>query len=444
MLSERQKSSPRGPRSLGAALVVAASLLATTAAVAQPNTNAEYVPEEEQAKSGAEEGVDGMLSLSANINLASNKDVVGQPDGFSTLFGLGVTAGLDYIHDRHELRNTIKITESFARTPALEQFVKNSDSLELESLYNYFLASWTGAYGQLRFEAPMFTTNQVTQEPTDYVVQNNDDSTSTFENISQFELSGPFQPTSLFQSVGWFAEPIRKDEFHLSGRFGFGGRETFADGVIAIDDDPNTEDVVEAQELETVLQGGLEAFLGAKGTINEGRISYNAGLTGLLPLLNNDPQDRSATELFRVGVTAGLTFNAFDWLSADYNLKVLRDPQLIDKTQVHNSFLITFKYALIERGKGSQEKRPPTLEEQLDKAREKEDEAEEEVQELEQKLEEQRQQKEKEADEAKKQAEEAEKEAQQAKKEAEEAQRQAEEADDTTDDTTDETGEEQN
>jgi hypothetical protein len=126
---------------------VAVGLLASTSvAFAQ----AQIVPTD--GIKGAEktdlEGWSPVLGVTGTISLTSNRSVVGQVDGFSTLFGLGVTGGADYVNGRHIMRSTLSINESFARTPVVDEFVKTNDVVKLEGLYNYFLTQELGLYGR--------------------------------------------------------------------------------------------------------------------------------------------------------------------------------------------------------------------------------------------------------------------------------------------------------
>ena len=68
-----------------------------------------------------------------------------------------------------------------------------------------------------------------------------------------------------------------------------------------------------------------------------------------MPFLNNDPMDRSATDLTKFGFVAGLNFTVYEWMSINYQFKVLDDPQLLDELQVQNNLLFTFSYTFIER-----------------------------------------------------------------------------------------------
>lgn len=376
----------RCPLSLLVLFPLVTLLVAPLPTFGQESPETEYVPEKDGSPASAnraEEGWDGALSLGANLSMTSNQGVVGQTDGFSALFGLSTNGALEFVSGDHELHNTLTLTENFAQTPQLDRFVKNQDSLVAQSLYNYFFLPWTGFFGRADVETTVFETNNVTPEPASYVVTRNDGSQETFDDFDQLKVADAFSPTSLGQSAGVFVKPVRLDQFQLTSRFGLGARETLADGVLIIEDDPGT-DPIEATELSSVFQGGFEVFLGFEGTFETQRISYSAGATGLLPIVNNDPENRDPFELFRTGVVGSVNFNAFEWLSINYNLKVLRDVQLVDETQVQNNLMLTLNYSLIERSKT---KKTKTTEEKLQEATERAEKAEERVQKLEQKVE---------------------------------------------------------
>src|SRR5699024_6449027 len=135
------------------------------------------------------------------------------------------------------------------------------------------------------------------------------DGTVSNQALTELELAESLEPLTLSQSVGLFAEPVRSEPLTWKVRIGAGGRETFANGVLAVKDDDATENITEIVELDNVYQAGLEAFTGVEGDVSGGRLSYYAGATALLPFINNDEQERSAIELLRWGLRAGLTMS---------------------------------------------------------------------------------------------------------------------------------------
>lgn len=349
--------------------LLAGSLLVTSStayAQAVSDDVTAIVPDDEikNLEDAKRQGFDGQLTVGANINLTENSNVVGQVDGFSTLMGLNLIGGLDYLWGRHEIRNTLKITESMSKTPVVDEFVKSSDNVNFESLYNYFILDWMGAFGRLSFETSAFTTQAVTAEETNYAITGEDGNVQSI-TTDHLTLSAPLEPMSFYQSGGLFAEPVQKKWLSLSTRLGMGARQTIADGVLAITDDADTPAAIEAKELQNVYQGGAEGFVGLQGKLYKDRVSYEVGASALIPFLNNDPENRAPMDLLRYGVSAQVATSIFTWASLNYQFRMLKDPQLLDETQVQHALLLTFNYTFVERNGGIAE---PTAAEKLEAA----------------------------------------------------------------------------
>ena len=356
------------------------------------SAQAQVVPSEIKTSEKTDvEGWAPFLGLTSTLALASNSSVVGQVDGFSTLFGLGITSGADYVNGRHLMRTSLTINESFARTPVIDDFVKTNDVVKLEGLYNYFLTKTFGLYGRLDFTTGIFTTTDIRGESTSWVekVPGGMSIPLTTDGFRQ-KLAGSFAPFTVNESGGAFYEPLQKPTITLSFRAGIGGRHTFADSVLLIDDDDATPEV-ELSRLRNVHQLGAEAFAGAIGKFKDGKASYKAGLSILFPFVNNDKDDRTAGSLTRVGFEGALNFNIYSWMSLVYTLNVTRDPQLFakgdEKVQVQNSLLLTFQFTLVKKPEKAKE---PTKEElELKAAQERADAAEKRALDAEQKLQQQ-------------------------------------------------------
>lgn len=330
----------------GAALALG-TLCGLGAAQAQEITN--YVPSGEIARDGTlDGGWDGTLSLSATFNVVSNSSVVGQPEGESFLGGGALRGGLDYVVGPHEWRNTLLLQQSWAKTDAIDEWLKNNDLLELESLYHYYIIDWAGAFGRLNLQTSIFEAEQVTAEPITYI---GPDGTPLVAD--RLALADAFEPLTINESIGAFLAPVRSTPLNVRVRVGAGGRHTLASDVVVLAPDPNPDGSVPYVVLQDVHQAGLELFGGVDGVLMEKRLTYKAGLSVLLPFLNNDPLERGVGELTRIGATAGLSTSVFDWLSLNYEFKAINDPQLLDEWQVQNSLLLSFNYTLIERDRSA-------------------------------------------------------------------------------------------
>ncbi|HEX5661820.1 MAG TPA: hypothetical protein VFX59_31730 [Polyangiales bacterium] len=285
------------------------------------------------------QGIAYGITVAANLNVASNKSVVGQIEGNSVLFGASALGNINYLRDRHEWLNNLSLAETWSRTPAIDTFVKSNDSLTLESLYNYFLREWTGPFLRAAAQSSILRTQRITAATETYV--NNE--TGALSTASRFNLSDTFQPFTLNESTGWFFQPFRSEAFNAYGRIGLGGRHTFAEGARAIVDEDDERGVAYTV-LKDVHQAGAELFGGLDGKAVEGRLLYNLGVSALFPFANNDDADRSIAKLTKVAVQAAAGMKVTSWLAVNYQLKVIRDVQLINAVQVQNALLLSLQY----------------------------------------------------------------------------------------------------
>jgi hypothetical protein len=302
-----------------------------------------YVPTAMERAAKKPQGLTYGVTLAANLNVASNRDVVGQINGNTVLFGASALGNLSYLLDRHEWLNNGSLAETFSRTPAIGQFVKSNDQLSLESLYNYFLREWTGPFARVNLQSSILKTDRVTAGATTY---RQDGVTTAVGDLStrKLRLSDSFQPFTFNESVGWFFQPLRTALLNAYGRAGLGGRHTLADGARSIKDDKATADITEYVVLKDVHQAGAELFAGLDGKQFGGRLIFQAGLSALFPILNNDDTNRSILKLTKVQLQGALGMGVTSWLSINYQLKVIRDVQLIDAIQVQNALLLSLQY----------------------------------------------------------------------------------------------------
>jgi len=344
------------------AIVLPLTLAVASAYSGTAFAQAEIVPEDEIKGAGDAdiEGWNPSLALSGTLNLVSNTNVVGQVEGLSMLFGLGVVGGADYIKGKSVIRNEFTISESFAKTPVVDDFVKTDDKISIASSYNYFITKSFGSFAQLKVETSLFDSTAVTAEVQNYSVASaKPNGMSQSVMTDRLEVASAFKPFTLSESIGLFAEPVSSDLVNLSLRGGLGGRHTFASGVLVENDDSLTPNVIELQELADVHQAGVELYVGLKGKAEEDRIAYTVGASLLMPFVNNDDFNRSASELTRLALEGSVTVSVFDWMGLVYKGSIIADPQLFpdgsELTQYQTSLLLTFNYTLIDREKGIEE-----------------------------------------------------------------------------------------
>ncbi len=373
-----------------ASRVALVTVLACTIASTSVHAQAELVPTDAPKPVDVKTTIQGwnpFLAITSTLNVVSNSNVIGQVDGVSTVFGLGLLGGAEYIEGKHFLQTSLSINEAFARTPVIHHFIKSTDAAKVEAIYNYFLIDKAGLYGRLSLATSFFSSDDVRGTPTSWVDVTTTTPQPLAQNALEQHLADGFKPFTISESVGGFFDPIKRPEIALSLRLGIGGRSTFANGVYVNHDDPTTPEV-ELLQLSDVQQLGVEAFAGAVGKLEKGKFNYKAGLAVLLPFVNNDAAHRSAGTLTRLAFEATLTYAMSSWLSAVYSTSVIRDPQLFpdgkDEVQIQNTFLLTFQLNLLKK---KEPPKPKTKEQlQLEDAIHRAEDAEKRLKDAEQKL----------------------------------------------------------
>ena len=370
-------------RSLAFVFPILGALAGVAAAQAQ-------IVEADAPKAAEKNEVSGwnpFLNITSTVSLVSNTSVVGQVDGTSTLFGLGALGGADYIDGPHLFRGSLTLNESFARTPVVDHFVKTNDVAKLEGLYNYFVTQYFGAYGRLAVTTTLLPSTDVRGTPTSWVDATDMTPVPLRTNTFRQPLAPAFKPFTIEESPGGFADRVRKNALSLTLRLGVGGRHTFADGVYVVHDDKATPEV-ELLRLADVHQLGGEAFAGVSGKLDHDRANYKAGVAVLLPVVNNDKYNRSATALTRVAFEGNVAYAMKAWMSVVYSLTITRDPQLFpagkEVVQVQNTVLLTFQASLVKKREKAKEKTKEELEIEAQKKRA--DEAEQRAKDAEEKL----------------------------------------------------------
>jgi hypothetical protein len=327
-------------------------------------------------------GVFASLKADATFSFTDSQRVVGQPDGTTMNLGVKLDGHADVIEDAHEWRNSVLVNAGVTKTPAIQGFVKNTDILSVESIYLYHVRPWIGPFARARMDAPMFAGTDVRPTPTNFIKKSQDgqieqscdpDSTAPC-TTTRFPLTDGFQPLTLKQSVGLFAQPHKSVPISIEARVGLGAQEILADKQYAVIDVPDTVEscpgpldadtgaraqstvpCIEISQLSDVMQLGVEANLEVWGSVYDNKISYKVygGILapfvhGPLPKLYTDSGGKDkVSQLTNIDFGANINFKLVEWASFGYELKAVRVPALLPDTfQVRNTFFLTVGLAV--------------------------------------------------------------------------------------------------
>jgi hypothetical protein len=296
--------------------------------------------------SEAKDGVRWHLDTGATFNLSDNRSVIGQPDGTTATFGYKSALGVELREGPHEWRNTASTAAGVTYTPVVPDIVKSRDLTEAETIYLFHIIDWFGPFARFALSTSTFSGTDVRAEPTTYSIQRLDGTTDTVIT-ERLRLTRPFRPTRLKESIGVFFQPVASEEVTTELRIGGGARNIFAVNQLALDDDDATP-AVDVVELDDVHQVGIEAVYELFGQLLQKGIQYKLVAEVLIPLWHSDlppGDDRNALELTNFALKATFSARVVEWASVDYELGVVREPQLLDAWQIRNNLLLTFGIA---------------------------------------------------------------------------------------------------
>lgn len=323
-------------------------------------------------------GVFASLRGDLAFSFSDTQKVVGQLDGTTINLGVKVDGHVDVIQDAHEWRNSVLINAGVTKTPAIPEFLKNTDALAVESIYLYHVKPWIGPFARARLDTAMFAGTDVRAAPTNYKITKADGtSTQTCDpnsgeacTTTRLPLSDGFQPLTLKESLGAFVQPYKSTPFTAEVRLGFGAQEIFAEHQFAVTDvadtaencpaagDPTQKSAVqclEVTELTNVFQAGLEANLEVWGTFYDNKVTYKVygGILapfahGALPKAYTDAGGKDDVgQLTNIDLGANVNLKIVEWASLGYEFKAVRVPALLPDTfQVRNTVFLTMGFGI--------------------------------------------------------------------------------------------------
>jgi len=349
---------------------------------------ASNLPKDLKLEKEKKDGWDLIWNIGAGTSMTQNDQFVGQPQGIAaTLQGNTAFQG-NYFKDEHEWRNSFGLNVAYSYNPTLPGWLKTADLMQLESLYQYKVTEWFGPFARLAYDTSILPGFDRRSGTNQYIISKLDGSTQSggvtrnvvetapngdVKRTSQaFDLTNPFAPSRLKQSVGVFLRPVSKDDVTVEFLPAVGARETFAKGALfvkgpAADADiaafygaagkPATiTNVLQVLELDDVFQVGPELIFQLYGTVLEGKMTYKVRAEAMMPLARSGADVKGAdglplnsVQLTNFDVLAALSFKLVSWASIDYQFRFVRQPQVVDANQIQNSVLVNFQYALFER-----------------------------------------------------------------------------------------------
>jgi len=331
---------------LGSATSGTQALAQAPAPVVEEGMRKEVLAKE---KKGKPNGLNKSLSIgsTAAFNHASN--VVGSQDGATVQVGVVLDGQAEWVAGQFEWNNMLKIQHTQTRTPQVPVFVKSADMADLTStaIWRTKALDWFGPYAKFRAQAQVFSGYAV--DGTDRTVKKLDPDgkeTSTFaaKRLSTINLTSPFEPLVMSETIGAFANPFERKKFTLKAKLGAGSQQVIANNGYAVADNKDTPEL-EIKEIRQAVQVGAEGELAVNGEASA-QISWRAKASIFVPALSTVDDSKAGMQASTTDLSAGVSVKLAKWLSADYVITARRVPLVLNEWQIQNGLMLTAGFKL--------------------------------------------------------------------------------------------------
>lgn len=350
-------------------------------------TNSESGEEKEKLKQGWEV----KLNLGANLSLSYNDSWIGNENGTIVFLGAQVGGSANLRAGQQYWENSVAFQQTFQGAFGMEnfpdRFIKTLDQLDVISTYTFRLLdpAWFGFFGRARLNTQVFNGYIVTPEDAQVrdvtgVGGDESDLTATdgaaialLEAGDSFDLTSPFEPMNLRQTLGLFLEPYTAKEFTLSFRVGLGAQEiitqsgyinTSADDIPYNEEDPNDdpdrpERIIFVRNLKNddgrnlAVEIGIETEMDFRGEIIPERLSYYSTINTFVAPYNSavesnpESEDRDFLDTVNIRIDAGISLKLAKYITVDYGLTLLRIPAIQETVQLQNNLFINANFDVL-------------------------------------------------------------------------------------------------
>lgn len=290
--------------------------------------------------------VAGTLFTGGTLSLADARGWLGRADGGAVEVGVRSRATLAVDAGPDELRAEATVAAALAPAPDGDAIVKGSDGLHVDARWVHDVLAWFGPFVRTGARASLFRATDARDAPTAWRIERGPDRIETLV-AEQLVLTDALHPVTLHQSLGVVIRPVRTTPIAIDLHAGIGGRETFADGQLAIHDDPATA-TVEVLQARDATQLGAVAGIAIAGALDGLPLLYRLRMDTSFPLVHTDVPpvigddgDRGPMDLATIDASGLVAFGLGRLASIDYEFDVIREPLVVDAIQFRNVLRVT-------------------------------------------------------------------------------------------------------
>ena len=284
-----------------------------------------------------------------------NHSVAGKADGHYFQTDANIVFNYKYKKGMHEVLTDLNWKEGVSYTPAFDGWVIANDLFKFDFRYNLMFHKIAGYYLKAGLETHFLPGYDYQLDDYDYKVKS--DPSRNREGVRKFKTIDPGKPLYLTEGTGIFVRPVEKEEANLEIYAGLAGREVWVGHTAILDDDAETETVLEFKELKSVYEVGAEAGLTLKGFLKNRVVAYDFLAKVVKPFYMpedsklNYSEDGTADgykelDSLQFETRLRLDFNVHKYVAFNYELNVKRDFAVVRDWQVSNALYLSIFYEL--------------------------------------------------------------------------------------------------
>jgi hypothetical protein len=295
-------------------------------------------------------------STAGTLGLADARSWLGRSDGGAIEAGVRSRFALQLLHERHALTVEATAAAAIAPSPHGDDLVKGTDGLAADVRWVRYVMSWFGPYVRAGAGASLFRATDDRDADTAFRVER---AAGRVETIvaERLVLTEPLRPVTLHQEAGAAIHPVRTAPVDVVLLAGVGGRQTLAEGQLALDDDPATA-TVEVLEARDAAHFGVVGGVAIDGALDAIALDVRLRLDTSFPVVHTEPPAGSAgaasgeagpMDLASLEASGQLAFALGSFASIGYEFAAVREPLVLDAIQFKSSLCLTLGVSLGER-----------------------------------------------------------------------------------------------
>lgn len=284
---------------------------------------------------------EGELRSALTVGLVDSVGWAGQDDGTKAAVGFAITGQLALLRGGHSLDANLGLEAAVGKARGSSDLAKARDGASIDGTWTWRVVSWFGAHAAAFAETAPLGSSLDHETATLHSVLRPEGDRERVTRRSLI-LTDPGVPLRLGQELGPVLLPVEVAPARVAIHVGAAARETFADGQLAVSEDPTTP-FVDVEEADGAARAGIGGGFEVGGVVSTARVHYRVRADLMTPLAYpaRPSNERGALNFTDVDLRANISLRLVSWASLDYAFQALREPLVLNDYRVRSSLVVS-------------------------------------------------------------------------------------------------------